>query len=302
VESLCSKIGKEETLENLVEALNSPNYDATQATAFLNDAKMTGQAPRHISSNINDNFGLPQLAAWKKLHTSGFETDFEYIRTLAEVPNYVVVVNGNSVTVSSPIQNNLTATFSGATITATGGTDGTNWNGILNVHPLIANANYIIESRYRYETDNIGRVIKVTTVIGTSLDKRTPARLKATTTQHARCQQLKGGTTNNAIPDDNDDAGHLIGSTFNGIGEQINLLPQVRKHNQPRNLPNGLWRRMEVAWDTNINSSVTVEITPIFIGNNRRPDRYETRYEYGGIPQTSNNNIIPDIFVTPNQP
>ncbi len=290
INKLCSKISVADSAR-IINAQLITYSDAT-VKSFLEQIIATGD-DRHISEHINGNFKVPQLTAWKKLYGSGFETDFEYLRTLVYVGvNACTVTITPNVTKSvTVVHGTFTTTFSDNNITATGATTlASGLNKVLNIHPLIANANYIIESRYKYETDNIGRVVKVTTVIGASLANPTSARVKGSSfypNEHTRCQTLKGGNIGSTL--DDDDAGHLIAAQFNGVPEQINVLPQIRKQNQNR-IP-GLWRAMELEWKATLNTqtTVSVEIVPIFLGTNRRPESYRVEYVYGTNPPVIKN-------------
>ena len=68
-------------------------------------------------------------------------------------------------------------------------------------------------------------------------------------------------------------------------------MPQIRKQNQSRTAVGlGLWRAMELEWKATLSTqTVTVEIVPIFLGTNRRPESYDVKYWYGTILQTPQN-------------
>ena len=158
----------------------------------MNDVRLIGQPTRHISSNINSNFGIEQLKAWKKLYTSGFETDFEYIRTLSfnESYNGMAAINMNTCTVAitpnttknvTVTHGTFVTTFIGDVINApcgtTGGSAQGNRNQLLNIIPLIPSVKYIVEgSNYipyvTYTTDALGRVNRIEATLRNGPSKR----------------------------------------------------------------------------------------------------------------------------------
>ncbi len=96
---------------------------------------------------------------------------------------------------------------------------------------------------------------------------------------------------NNAV----DDGGHMIGSRFKGIVEQINYFPQELNTNR-----SGDWKSVEDEWERIAKGrpavvrngvvltpaippqTVRVDIRPQFNGT-RRPDRFVVTYEYNGV-------------------
>ena len=92
----------------------------------------------------------------------------------------------------------------------------------------------------------------------------------------------------------------MIGTQFDGPIELINYFAQAASMNQPQptnhpaNLPPiGLWAAMENEWATTLaTQTVEVIIEPQFTAgsSNKRPERFNVRYSYGGTPQTRTNN------------
>ncbi|MBK5647339.1 MAG: DNA/RNA non-specific endonuclease [Acinetobacter sp.] len=123
---------------------------------------------------------------------------------------------------------------------------------------LEPNTCYQVDGDKVYETDHLGRVVKVEAMLSPSVKDRNTY------------QQRKAGKSGNP----GDEGGHLIASIFNGPGEQINLLPM------DGNLNKGEWKKMENKWAEALNagSTVQVKIEPIYHGNNTRPDKFKVVY------------------------
>ena len=98
------------------------------------------------------------------------------------------------------------------------------WNELLN-NPE-PNTRYIVDGNKIYDTDHLGRVVRV------------EADLKLDTLDRNTYQQLKAGKQGI----DGDEGGHLIASILNGSGEKINLLPMNS------NLNRSLWKKLENGW------------------------------------------------------
>ncbi len=294
IQKLCAVMPADPSPEliTLVNELNSNNYTPVQAAAFLEQIVGSGVEPaRHISHHINGNFGVEQLKAWKKLHTSGFETDFEYIRTLVYVEHtqkqvLTVTINGVNAKDVTLTHNSLITRFDGDTIRAQGGigkgSDKGTRNHILNIVPLIRSVAYITtnpaQQRYiKFITDTAGRVKEIDAqlepVVQLESDRRRDGSQQTTL-----CKQLKNGFSN-------DDGGHIIASLFDGTVEQINYFPQSVNTNR------GPWKNMETEWKNQRNAGVSVHVNikvEFTAGsNNRRPIRFEINYEYNNISQPS---------------
>ncbi|NOH78363.1 hypothetical protein F0231_01260 [Vibrio sp. RE86] len=78
---------------------------------------------------------------------------------------------------------------------------------------------------------------------------------------------------------EDDHGGHLIASMFNGLGEQINYVPMNKKVNGS----GGEWGSLERLWKNELEKGkkVTVDIKPIYTGNNKRPDAIAVSYAIG---------------------
>lgn len=138
-----------------------------------------------------------------------------------------------------------------------------NWNKKLN-KPLKANKRYNVGG-YLYDTDDLGRVKKVTA----KLDLKKKGR---NTYQQKKSVSLKEGIKGK------DDGGHLIAQIFDGPGEQINYVPQRSGLNR------GEWKSMENKWKKALkeNKEVDVKINNIFEGNSKRPKAQEVEFKIDG--------------------
>ncbi|WP_202965334.1 DNA/RNA non-specific endonuclease [Frischella perrara] len=131
-----------------------------------------------------------------------------------------------------------------------------NWNELLN-NPE-PNTRYIVDGNKIYDTDHLGRVVRV------------EADLKLDTLDRNTYQQLKAGKQGI----DGDEGGHLIASILNGSGEKINLLPMNS------NLNRGLWKKHESRWANALRDgkTVKVKIEPVYQGKDIRPIKFKISY------------------------
>ena len=131
-----------------------------------------------------------------------------------------------------------------------------NWNELLN-NPE-PNTRYIVDGNKIYDTDHLGRVVRV------------EATLKLDTLDRNTYQQLKAGKQGI----DGDEGGHLIASILNGSGEKINLLPMNS------NLNRGVWKKLENRWAKALRKgkTVKVKIEPIYEGTDIRPESFDVLY------------------------
>lgn len=131
-----------------------------------------------------------------------------------------------------------------------------NWNELLN-NPE-PNTRYIVDGNKIYDTDHLGRVVRV------------EATLKLDTLDRNTYQQLKAGKQGI----DGDEGGHLIASILNGSGEKINLLPMNS------NLNRSLWKKLENGWYKSLQEgkTVKVKIVPLYEGTDMRPHKFEISY------------------------
>ena len=130
------------------------------------------------------------------------------------------------------------------------------WNELLN-NPE-PNTRYIVDGNKIYDTDHLGRVVRV------------EATLKLDTLDRNTYQQLKAGKQGI----DGDEGGHLIASILNGSGEKINLLPMNS------NLNRSLWKKLENGWYKSLQEgkTVKVKIVPLYEGTDMRPHKFEISY------------------------
>jgi hypothetical protein len=144
-----------------------------------------------------------------------------------------------------------------------GGRKGKGWNEFLN-QGLESNKKYLVDSRYLYETDEFGRVQKVSG----KLELKPRGRNKY---QQVRSLEIKDGIIGE------DEGGHLIAQIFNGPGEQINYVPQKAVLN------NGAWKMMEKEWADALKQGkkVKVEISMIY-DKTKRPELFRVFYEIDG--------------------
>ena len=317
-----------EIVSALLTFADTPN-GATRAqklNAFFTQITATGQDARHISNHITNNWGNnmreDQIIAWEKLYPSGFETDFEYIRTLSYkgYKDDLILTNGTTglfVDMTDPAYTITKGTTSGTTtmiiacnnifsnsirkignvshITTTAAqTTGkqtsatysrTQTNTLLNVVPLIPNAIYVVDF-ITYRTDTEGRVSQITAILDTNKRGRDEF-------QQQQAKHFKDGASN-AV----DDGGHMIGSRFRGIVEQINYFPQEIASNRYAD-----WKNMEDEWEAVAKGkrltrngavivsagtprTVSVDIKPQFNGNSKRPFEFRVDFSYNGVAQT----------------
>ncbi|WP_276895909.1 DNA/RNA non-specific endonuclease [Frischella perrara] len=131
-----------------------------------------------------------------------------------------------------------------------------NWNELLN-NPE-PNTRYIVDGNKIYDTDHLGRVVRV------------EATLKLDTLDRNTYQQLKAGKQGI----EGDEGGHLIASILNGSGEKINLLPMNS------NLNRSLWKKLENGWAKSLQEgkTVKVKIEPVYQGTDIRPIKFKISY------------------------
>ena len=145
--------------------------------------------------------------------------------------------------------------FKIVTIETESGSKGS-WNELLN-NPE-PNTRYIVDGNKIYDTDHLGRVVRV------------EATLKLDTLDRNTYQQLKAGKQGI----DGDEGGHLIASILNGSGEKINLLPMNS------NLNRSLWKKLENGWAKSLQEgkTVKVKIEPVYQGTDIRPIKFKISY------------------------
>jgi len=140
------------------------------------------------------------------------------------------------------------------------------WNKELN-GKLNPNQKYKV-GNYLYETDDAGRVTKVSG----KLDLSTRDRNTYQQTKSGKADGIKDGLSD-------DDGGHLVASIFDGAGEQINYAPMNS------NLNRGAWKKMETKWADALKEGkeVKVDIQPVYEGASKRPVAFDVFYEIDGV-------------------
>ena len=141
---------------------------------------------------------------------------------------------------------------------------GTSGNPILNKVPLSKNIKYDVDG-FIYQTDEFGRVLET----NADLDDIARVRLK---NQQIRAVDVKDGVRGT------DQGGHIVGSRFFGLGEQINLYPQSANLNQ------GSWKQMEDLWASEMvaGKDVKIKVKALFEGTSQRPIGFEVDYWIDG--------------------
>jgi filamentous hemagglutinin len=140
-----------------------------------------------------------------------------------------------------------------------------NWNQTLNKPE--PNTVYNVNDRYRYHTDEFGRVEKVEgTLTLQNMDRNT----------YQQCIAGKCGLAG-------DEGGHLIASILGGPGEGLNLVPMNG------NLNKGEWKKIENEWVQALKEGkkVQVKIEPTYLLNNKRPDNFTIVYQIENLPLQS---------------
>ena len=142
---------------------------------------------------------------------------------------------------------------------------GDQYDKIGNKKVLKSNVEYTDSNGYKYLTDNNGRISNVQGNLQLG---------EGTRNEYA--QRTVGGVDRLTA----DDGGHLIGSQFNGSGQIDNLVPQ----NSSINRVGGEWYKMEQRWADALKeeSSVKVDITPIYESNTVRPSTFKVDYWIDG--------------------
>ena len=102
-------------------------------------------------------------------------------------------------------------------------------------------------AKYIYETDELGRTIRVKGKLQLSSIEKNKERDKLH--RNDKTQSAYGG------PDPEYDGGHLIATLFQGPAEKINLVPQLKEQNRY-----GPWRKMESKWAKKLKKDKSAEI------------------------------------------
>lgn len=152
------------------------------------------------------------------------------------------------------------------TVVVESGTKG-NWNKLLN-NPK-PNATYLVDGKYTYRTDDLGRV----TSSSTSLNKlaQSPARNSY--------QQKVAGGVDRLI---SDQGGHIFGAQFGGPGEAINLTAMDKVVNT------GPYKQLESTWAQAVKNgdNVDVQVGIDYTGDSQRPVMYTVKSTINGVTKT----------------
>lgn len=126
-----------------------------------------------------------------------------------------------------------------------------------------ANATIVVDGRFRYETDDHGRVVKATAILET-IDLEHPR------SEHAQ------KTLSGKLP--GDDAGHLFARIFKGPGQKVNLSPM-----ESLGVNRGEYGRLERLWREKIEAGERVEVEVRLVyaePGDRRPATFRVRHRY----------------------
>nr|WP_256544513.1 DNA/RNA non-specific endonuclease [Pseudomonas sp. HMSC08G10] len=120
---------------------------------------------------------------------------------------------------------------------------------------------YKVDGNKTYQTDSLGRVVKVESNLSLTKNDRNT---------YQQCVAGKCGI-------DGDEGGHFIASIFNGPGERLNLLPMNG------NLNKGAWKTLENQWASALKEgkSVGVKNEPVYAGGSVRPEEFTVTYQIG---------------------
>ncbi|MDO6422775.1 DNA/RNA non-specific endonuclease [Saccharophagus degradans] len=120
---------------------------------------------------------------------------------------------------------------------------------------------------YSYETDHLGRVVRVQGSLALSIAETPKERDK--NHRNPRTQRKYGG------PVKEYDGGHLIATLFQGPAEKVNLVPQLAEQNR-----HGKWRRMEEKWAQHlkVDDRVDVDVFIIYNDTSETPSKFKTAY------------------------
>lgn len=124
----------------------------------------------------------------------------------------------------------------------------------------LPNATVVVDERFRYETDEQGRVVKAT------------ATLDVVDLDHPRSKSAQR-TLADKLP--GDDAGHLFARIFQGPGQKINLAPM-----EALGVNRGEYRSLEAEWREHIEAGgrIEVEVRLLYTDDTRRPNWLVVRH------------------------
>lgn len=146
------------------------------------------------------------------------------------------------------------------------------WSDELN-SPL-KNSRYMIDGN-AFQTDHLGRTIEVDV----------PRMRLASADRLESRQKAAGGVDRQAT----DAGGHLLGAQFGGPGEGINLVAMDRQLNGNSHAL-GKWGRLEASWAdalrSNPNTTLAVNIRPVYRGDSLRPTSFHITQVLNGVTTT----------------
>jgi hypothetical protein len=126
-----------------------------------------------------------------------------------------------------------------------------------------ANATIVVDGRFRYETDDQGRVVKAN------------ATLETIDLEHPRSEHAQK-TLSGKLP--GDDAGHLFARIFKGPGQKVNLAPM-----ESLGVNRGEYGRLERLWREKIEAGEQVEVEVRLVysdADDRRPTAFRIRHRH----------------------
>lgn len=289
-------------LKNIVkgaELVEGAGKNMTDVQKFIPDGSTSHPAANALK-NATDNKKLVNNVGNEKLLTKNVAADGESVVALEK--------NGTGTNVFTAKDKDLVDHRSGTTYTYDDIADGakdvdiaktsTTVNGIENITTASGKKgswnkelNNPKENKvYNVQNTNAGRPHKYTTGVGGRVEK-VEGDLKLSTRdrngyqQSVKCNGAKGGTPGT------DQGGHLIGSRFDGAGEQINLVPMGSDLNLSQ------WKNMENNWaqklEANISVSVKIEVKYEDAAKPFRPTRFIVTETIGGTAQA------PKTFLNP---
>lgn len=140
------------------------------------------------------------------------------------------------------------------------------WNKSLN-NPE-PNTIYVIDNKFKYETDDLNRVIVAENVQPLQVSPSNPDKRNSDWQSEVGAS---GGRGKDKKGRNKDDGGHYFANQFGGGGEKLNLTPQDRKSNR-----SGEWRQTERRWanESKAGNKVHVKIEPVYVGNSVRPTKF----------------------------
>lgn len=181
--------------------------------------------------------------------------------------------------ITQQLQNSLTpstrqfldnANLPADTIFLTAGRTGA-WNTQLYRANIKPNSTYVVNDRFIYKTDHLGRVTETRGILQPGVPPAERAGYR---------QQIAGGT--DRLPGDH--GGHLFARQFGGAGEDINLVAMRSDLNGPGA---GQFGELETAWRGHIEAGSTVDVViePLYTGTSLRPTELVIEWRLDGVPQ-----------------